>query len=791
MLRSYLAAALRNLARSKFYAAIGIVGLAIGICSVLLLALLLRNQYGFDRFIPNYQRIYLAVSVLLPQAREPDYQMWSPATLAAMLKLRFKEVQATTRVLDETVELHRGSVRAREDVYWADPNFFEVLALPVIAGDAATALQRADGIVLPRSMARKYFGRDAPIGEILRVAGEHPMTVTAVIEDLPEHGTQLNTGILASGLASFSGLRKLDDEYRQRAGERSRADSGFSVSVSTYLLLAPGASIQLLQAAMPDVMERLWARAQRPPGLGATFELVKLDRVHMHPRLFPGVPGRLAITVSLTLVILLIACINFINLATARASRRAREVMVRKASGASRTALILQFLGETFIHVLVAVCLGVALTELMLPATNAFLQSGMQFDYWSNPGMLLWILAGAAVLSVLAGLYPAFVLSSFRPAGVLRGVTARSRGAQVTRQVLVTLQFTLLVTLIVSAAVVYKQRTFAMQDALRVKTDEHLMIRAPCRPALKSEIGALSGVRGVACAGNSLLTGASFDNFRLKDGTERAFGAVAVDDRLFALYGFRPVAGRFFTAADLARTDHPIVINETAVRRLGYASPAAAIGEINPFEIVGVVEDFTLSSVEREIQPTFYSPAAAPGENLIDVKLTGHDIPETLAALDALWKKSGESEPLQRYFLNDYIQALYIAVLRVAQAFGVMSGVAVLLACLGLVGLSASTTERRVKEIGVRKAMGAGNGEILRLLLWQFTKPVLWANLIAWPLAAWLMTSWLEQFAYHIDLPLWPFAAAAVLALAIAVVTVGSHCYSVARAKPILALRYE
>jgi putative ABC transport system permease protein len=195
--------------------------------------------------------------------------------------------------------------------------------------------------------------------------------------------------------------------------------------------------------------------------------------------------------------------------------------------------------------------------------------------------------------------------------------------------------------------------------------------------------------------------------------------------------------------------------------------------------------------VEREIQPTLYSPAADPGENLIDVKLTGHDIPETLAALDALWKKSGESEPLQRYFLNDYIQALYIAVLRVAQAFGVMSGVAVLLACLGLVGLSASTTERRVKEIGVRKAMGAGNGEILRLLLWQFTKPVLWANLIAWPLAAWLMTSWLEQFAYHIDLPLWPFAAAAVLALAIAVVTVGSHCYSVARAKPILALRYE
>jgi putative ABC transport system permease protein len=464
--------------------------------------------------------------------------------------------------------------------------------------------------------------------------------------------------------------------------------------------------------------------------------------------------------------------------------------MVRKASGASRHSLVLQFLGESFIYVMLAVCLAVALTELMLPATNAFLQSGMVFDYWKHPELIGWILLGAVVLSVLAGLYPAFVLSSFRPAGVLRGVTLRGRGSQFVRQSLVTLQFTVLVTLIVSAAVVYQQRLFAMQDALRFKTDEHLIIRAPCRPALTSELAALSGVRGVACASNSLLTGASFGNYRLKDGTERAFGTVAADDRLFELYGFKPVAGRFFTAADLTRTDHPIVINETAARRLGYATPAAAIGDINPFEIVGVVADFTLSNIEREIEPTLYS-AEQPGFDLIDVKLTGHEIPETLQALDALWKKSGEPEPMTRYFLNDYIQALYIAVLRVAQAFGVMSGVAVVLACLGLVGLSASATDRRVKEIGVRKAMGADTNQILRLLLWQFTKPVLWANLIAWPLAAWLMTTWLQHFAYHIELPLWPFAGATALALAIALVTVGSHCYAVARERPTLALRYE
>ena len=314
--------------------------------------------------------------------------------------------------------MQQGDVRAKERIYWADPNFFEVLALPVIAGDPATALKRSDGLVLPRAMARKYFGRDAPIGETLRLAGEHPMTVTAVIEDLPDRGTELNSGIFASGLGSFSGLAKLDqDPARSATGDTAN----FSISVHTYLLMAPGANIQVLQAAMPALMETLWSRAKRPPGLAATIELVRLDRVHLHPQLFPAVPGRFAMTIALTTVILLIACINFINLATARASRRAREVMVRKAAGAGRGSLIVQFLSESFLYVMAAVCLAVAITEMMLPATNAFLNSGMVFDYWKNPALIGWVLLGAVTLSVLAGLYPAFVLSSFKPAGVLRG----------------------------------------------------------------------------------------------------------------------------------------------------------------------------------------------------------------------------------------------------------------------------------------------------------------------------------------------------------------------------------
>ena len=547
---------------------------------------------------------------------------------------------------------------------------------------------------------------------------------------------------------------------------------------------------------MPAFMNSIWS--QRPPGLNATLELVRLDAVHLHPGLFPGVRGRFAIFVTIPLVILLIACINFINLSTARASRRAREVMLRKVAGASRGTLILQFLGESFLYVSLATCAAVALTELALPSVNAFLDSGATFDYWHDPTLIGWLVMGALVLSVIAGVYPAFVLSAFRPASVLKGTAANARGTHSTRQALVTLQFALLIVLMISAVIVYQQRVFATREALRVSTDQHLIIQAPCRSALKSELQALPGVRGVACAGWSLLNGESFANFKLKDGTQTAISSVSIDAGGLELYDFAPVAGRFFVAADAEDTAGRVVINERAVQRLGFASPAAAVGQFmpvtgaadSPGEIIGVVRDFSLSSVEREVGPTLYL-ILPRSFALIDVKLTGLEIPATLNAIDRLWTQTGEAEPMRRFFLSDYIQNLYLAMLRLAQGFGVMACVAVLLACLGLIGLSASTTDRRTKEIGVRKAMGADTNQIVWLLVWQFTKPVLWATLIAWPASAYLMSRWLAGFAYHIDLTPWPFVASAALALLVALVTVCAHCYSVARAKPILALRYE
>jgi putative ABC transport system permease protein len=809
MLRNYWAAALRNLASSRFYAGISIIGLSVGVCAALLAALVIRNQLTTEHFIDGYERTYLAAAVLVPTGRPPMYDTASPSWIAALLRLKFKDIEAVTRITDQDVRLRSGQIEAKEKIYWADPNVFDVLPLPVSSGNLRTSLQRADGIAITRSIARKYFGGDDAVGRSMIVEGTHPMTVTAVIEDLPAGGTQLESGIFASGLASYSVLTQLDNDPAN-----SPSSPGATLGGQTYLRIAPGASIERLRRAMPDFVKSVHPRL--PPGLNATLELIRLDRVNLFPEFNPGIRNRLAVIGIVGALILLIACVVFVNLSTARSARRALEVGVRKVSGASRWALILQFIGESLIYVVLATGIAVALTELLLPYVNAFLSFGAVFDYWRDPKLIACLGLGVLTVTILAGAYPAFVLSAFAPISVLNKSMLQSGGAAV-RQSLVALQFAILVVLLIAAAVVYRQRIYATQDALRVNADQVLIVRSPCNTAFETELRRLRGVRGAFCSGQSLLTGAEFGNYKMTDGGALAVGMVGVEFGVLDLYGLKPLAGRFVVPQDAGglatgNTASRYVINETASRRLGFSSLDTAVGKAIPLseggegapalgaasEIIGVVPDFSINAVERTIAPSiYYALPVSHAEphtqafNVISVKLAGRDIPETLAAIERLWAATGGGAPLDRFFLSDYIQNLYIGMLREAQAFGVFSGVAVLLACLGLVGLSASATERRTKEIGIRKAMGAGTGDIVRLLLWQFIKPVIWGNAIAWPIAGFFMNRWLHGFAYHVDLEPWLFLAATSLALLSALITVGMQSYLVAKAKPIAALRYE
>jgi len=788
-----LAAALRSLARSRIYSAISVVGLAIGLCAAIFVALIVHNERSYDRFLPGYEHIYLAGEVLIPTGHPGLYSTATPSWIAAPLGHRFKQIEAVTRIARQDVRLQHGVVKARETIYWADPNAFGILRFPILAGNLQAALQRPDGIVLNRAAARKYFGRDNPLGAAVLLNDAHPMTITAVIEDLPVHNTQFEAAIFASGAASFSELTRLDNT--------DRADApGIGLSVWTYFRLAPGTSIERLQQAMPEFFNSVRPERLMPAGTHSWLDLMRLDEVHLSAEVSPGVASRLLMIVMLGALILAIAVVNFVNLTTARAARRAREVGVRKASGAGRWLLVVQFLGEALLYTLIATAFALMLVELLLPAVNEFLQTGATFAWWREPSQIARLAAGSLLLALLAGSYPAFVLSAFRPAAVLTARAARP-GSHSLRLLLVGTQFAALIGLVIAAGVVYEQRQYATHEALRVNTDQVLVIRAPCEQALEDRLRALPGVLMVACSGESLLSSAAFGNFKLRDGTFTAVDINPIEPGLLQMLDLQPRAGAYPAAGS---GPAGLVINETATRRFGFLSAAGAIGQYLPvvgapdmasIPIVAVAPDFTINAVNESVRPAVYTALERErdgrGHQLINVKLTGRDIPPTLIEIDRLLTATHPADAIDRQFLNDYIQSLYLSVQRQEQALAISAVVAVIIACLGLVGLSASLAERRTKEIGIRKAMGAGTADIVRMLLWQFTQPVLGGMAVAWLVAGIIMNRWLHGFAYHVALDVWWMLAAALLGLLIALFTVGAHCYLIARARPVAALRYE
>jgi putative ABC transport system permease protein len=801
MLKNYLIATLRSLVRNKLYSAISVAGLGIGLCGALLALLVVRNQLTQDRFIAGYEHVYLAATATRIPGGGIDYSRPTDGRLAALLKERFPAVRLTARLVLENGGLQKGDNAADESIYWADPQFFDIAPVPVVAGNLSTALRQPDGLVLDRRTALRYFGRDNPVGETVQLRSAasrvlHSMTVTAVIEDLPEGGTNFQAGIFGSGLAAHSLLAQVDRSSRGELGSNAP-------SVFTYARIPSSEAIPAIKAGFSPVMNELSKAAD---GSSKSLELVRIDRLNQHEGLSPGTTSKLAVTVLLGLAILLVATVNYVNLFTARADQRALEVGIRKVSGATTGVLVRQFLFESLVYAVLGTVLAVAITEWSLPYVNAFLNTGATFEYWREPGLLALLLVVPCVVAVLAGAWPAVTFCAFRPGVVLSSARRQARGGGVSRQVLVTLQFALLISLMICASVVFMQRHFALHQALRLKTDQILMVWAPCRESFLNDLRSIPGVHGFACGGWQWLNEEP-NRFtaHARDGSPVNLWRVPVDLAVFDLYGLKPVAGR--VTLDEAGQQYPqdpryYVINESAARRLGFRTAQEAVGQrivipsvvpgarVGGEQVMAVIPDFSLVSIEKEIKPTvyFFEPSQ---QYLISVKLAAMDIPATLAAIDRAWAATGSKAPTSRFFLDERLEQMYLSMLRQAQAFGVFALVTVLLTAFGLFGLAMASVARRTREIGIRKALGAKTGDVLRLLLWQFSKPVVWANLIAWPLTAWAMRGWLNGFAYHTDLPLWLFPVAALVALMIALGTVAAHSLRVARAKPVLALRYE
>ena len=816
MLRNYLAAALRNLGRNRLYAGITIAGLAIGFAAAMLVALFVRDEFSYDRFFPDYQRIFRVSNTTSVNGGEPTEGEFTPTRLAELLRLDFPQIELVARfaAAGYPPEVKHGDISAAEQaVSWADPEFFQMMPVPTLAGDLAHALDTPDSVVIDRSMARKYFSADRPIGQILQI-DKHPMRVTAVIEDLPSN-THLIGEIFPSARAPWGVM--LDPTFNGMTSNR----------VHTYFRLRRGVAISSVAAQFPAFVSRRFD-LQHQGDMKEWLTAVNLGDIHLRPAQATqitkgtGDPHVVMAIAAVGVLIVAVAAINFVTLMTARAARRAVEVGVRKSAGASRRDLVIQFMGEALIYVVMAGVVGVALAELVLPAFNLLVQRKIGFDYLHDPALAAEMLGVVLVVALAAGAYPAFVLSGFRPAAVLKGGPVKIGGAGV-RQVLVIFQFAVLIALMLVAGTIYRQTMFSLNDATHLdKANTLLLLAKPCTETLRDQVRKIPGVTDAACSSAMALNVADNETTLTVGSIHKSAAIDPVDYGFLETYRVRPLAGRLFDpnrpsdAAYGLNFHQPVVLNETMARGMGFPSPAAAVGKTilwsgladlgipeaqrgaymanAPSVIIGVVPDFTFGSARSKIPGSIYMIGPKQGAQFNSLALNVRFDParkmQAIAGIERVWKRFGEG-PLTRYFVDQFMLRLYIDTIVQGAVITACALIALSIACLGLFALSAYTTERRTKEIGIRKAMGASSGDILKLLLWQFTQPVLWACLIALP-ATWLvMDWWLGGFAYRVSQAPWTFAVAAASAIVIAWGTVFVHALRVARARPVGALRYE
>ena len=835
MLSNYLAAAIRNLLRNRTHAAINLSGLALGFAAALLIVLFVHDEYSYDRFFPGYRDVYLLTPTRDPIDRRSLAERWdfSLPDLAAKLILQFPQIATVARIMtaNNPPHIRHGNVEADETGFlWVDASFFRVIPLKSLAGDPQTALATPDSVVLTRTAARKYFGRDEPLGELLEVNSAmgsdaakvstafntpHSMRVTAIIEDLPSN-SYLKGEMFGSSVAAYSEFALYDLTSDQGP---FRTQSNY-----TFIRLRPGTPAQPLQQALSAfATHNADTSTVYPPGFTIGLHLTPIGELHLSPRGVSPMSPRgdrtlLAALAAIAVLIVSSASFNFVTLMTARAAQRAIETGVRKASGALRSQLIIQFLGEAVIYVALAMVLAVALTDVLLPWMNSVLKQKIAFNDLGDPTLSGALLVTTLGLGLLAGAYPAFVLSAYRPAVVLKGILVQGATGGIVRRALVALQFAIMIGLGIAAVTIWRQTLFSLNNQLRVDGSSILLIENACAPsgrAFRERVATVPGVAGAVCANEGGLFNGGMSVFaQVQGGPETPMVSGVVDYGALEFYGLRPLAGRYFDhdhgddgrLVEREAAGNPsVVINETAMRKLGFSSPAQAIGKIvswnrrrwsakptpgtvGPSEIIGVSPDFALDT-RRQVYPQilYVDPASF---SVLSVRLIGSQIPEALTGIDAAWSQIVHTR-IRRHFLSQNLQDIYADIILQGTAITLGAGLAGVIAALGLFGLSAHSAEQRTKEIGIRKTMGASRVDVLRMLLWQFAKPILWANLIAWPAAGLLMHHWLQGFAYHVDLDPLIFVGASTGALVIALATVAGHALLVARAHPAAALRYE
>ena len=830
MWRNHVTVGLRALLRDPLFTLINLAGLAIGIAGCLMIVLFIRYETSFDDWLPDAGQVFQVQRIKTAGENMGNRSAAMAFVASTALPTQVPEIETATGVVyGDTVFRRNGELVQLDNVYATDGNFLSVLQLPLVQGNPAAALASVDDIILTESAARRIFGRTDVVGRTLtRIAsgGDRDSRITGILRDIPGN----------------SHLR-IDAVYRANTASAAPDNRTYTrwntISGWVYARLRPGADVDAMNGRMPAALQRLVPTVDQDPTaadhLGFGAELVNVRSINTGPvnsgTMRPGTPQKTLVTFGIVAAfLLLVACVNFTNLATARASRRAREVGLRKTLGATRRQLIWQFLLEAFLAVGAAGLLALALVELTLPMLNDLLRSDIQIHYFAAGGVFLPLLLLLGAVGLFGGLYPAFFLSRYRPSVVLKTGQGGSEapGTGRLRTLLVVIQFAVSIALIICTSIIYMQTLFARSADPGYKVSGLLFVLGPDDVGSRTQVetfmrrvGTIHGVTSVARSGitpnpNSV----TISTFRAPGATESvAAQVVAVDGNTFRTLGMRLLAGRNVTEAREAdigvsasepdpestalveRRGLNIVLSESAARLFGYTIPASAVGHqiipdtddghaVAPFTIVGIVNDARFESARFSSEPKLYYVAPA-GHLSIAVRFENADGAAVMSAIQNLWKANVDRATFSAFFAEDRIANMYRADERRGKLFAIFTGFAVLISCLGLFGLAAFAAQRRTKEIGIRKVLGARTRDIIRLLVWQFTRPVLIANLIAWPVAWWAMRNWLNEFQDRIAIGPTPFAIAGGLALVIAVGTVVGHALKVARANPIHALRHE
>ena len=811
MFRNYLKIAWRNLVRNKTFSAINIVGLAVGLATCLLIVLFVLHELSYDRYHTHADRIYRMTTHGRVGGAEINAAP-SGAPAASVLVRDYTSVEATTRLTEQgSFIVKHGTDSFREErVAFADSNFFAVFSIPLIKANGGgvspkTMLTEPNTVVLTETTARKYFGDQNPVGQTLTMGDKGAFRVTGVCEDVPS-----NTHFHYDFFCSMRSIKP--------------SDKWLNSGMHTYLLLREGYSVDQLRAKSTEMVAR-YIGPELPQFLSVSlaeflrkgnqfrFQFQPVTDIHLNSDyedehepnsnvqyiyIFAAIAG----------FILLLACINFMNLSTAGSAGRAKEVGVRKVMGSERGQLMGQFLAESVLLTLLALLLALVLVAVLLPGFNQL--AGKQFGIsaitsgWMLPG----IVVSSLVIGLLAGSYPAFVLSGFRPVSVLKG-SAVKIGARSSwlRNTLVTVQFVVSIAMIVSTILVSQQLHFIQNKKAGFDKEQVLILNdtntlSSKLDAFKAELAKLSPVVRVTSAGylpagatNSGNNGFQPDNGAAQPETFRN-RQYYVDEDYLPTLGIGLVQGRNFSKAFLSDSS-AVLINEAAARQFGWKNPigqrlkTAGNGSAESkltYTVVGVVRDFHFESMRQRIAPLVLAYGHDNYQMALRVKTD--DMPALLKTIEQRWKAQTDM-PFAYSFLNERFNTMYVSEQRVGQLFSIFAGLAVLIACLGLFGLAAFTTRQRTKEIGVRKVLGASVSSIVALLSKDFLKLVLIAIVIASPIAWWAMNRWLQDFAYRTEIEWWVFALAGLLAVGIALLTVSFQSIRAALMNPVKSLRSE